>query len=675
MPTRPFLALGLAMTASVASAADPKVDFNRDVRPILAAKCFACHGPDDSRRKAGLRLDLRDPATRAVKSGAVAIVPGKPEESELVERIDAEEAERIMPPPGSHKTLSSRDRDILKRWIAEGAEYREHWAFLKPVRPDLPSVKARGWVRNPIDCFVLARLEGEGLSPSPEAGRAALLRRVSLDLIGLPPTIAELDAFLNDSSPDAYEKVVDRLLASPHYGERWARRWLDRARYADTNGYEKDRERSIWPYRDWIIRALNDDMPFDRFTVEQIAGDLLPDATIDQKVATGFHRNTMTNEEGGIDIEEFRFASVVDRVATTGTVWLGLTIGCAQCHTHKFDPITQPEYYGLLAFLDNADEPELDLPRADIAAKRAEITAKVAARRADLASLFPADDESAGWEVLQPISATTESAAALAKQDDGSLLASGPAPEADSYTLVFETGLQEITSIRLDALTDPSLPHGGPGRAPNGNFVLRELRVQASPRSDPSKAIPVAFGGATAEFSQREFDVKGAVDGDLSTGWAIDDGSGRLNRDRSATFLLKEKVGFEGGTRLAITLENRYGGKHTLGRFRLSAKGPASDSARPVEERRREHLAAKQAAWEQSLRPTRWVPLSPSRVVSKKHATMNVLEDNSVLATGDKPNNDTYEVDIPSNLKGITALRLEVLPDPSLPDQGPGRAP
>ena len=650
----------------------PKLDYNRDIRPILSNACFQCHGTDDKARKAGLRLDQRAAATQATASGAIPIVPGKPEDSDLVERIFAEDNELLMPPPRSNKVLKPEEREKLRRWIAEGAEYKEHWAFGKPSRPRLPAVNDRGWVRNAIDAFVLARLEREGLKPSVEADRTTLIRRLSLDLTGLPPTIAEVDAFLADQAPDAYEKVVERLLASPHYGERWARRWLDRARYADTNGYEKDRERSIWPYRDWVIHALNADMPFDTFTVEQIAGDLLPGATESQKVATGFHRNTMINEEGGIDVEEFRFASLVDRVATTGTVWLGLTVQCAQCHTHKYDPITQREYYQFLAFLDNTDEPDLELPSPDLQARRAEISSQISAIENDLENRYPARDTAVSWPILRPTRASAESGAILTQQTDGSLLAAGLTRETDSYSVAVETRLPRIAAIRIETLTDPSLPGTGPGRALNGNFVLSGFRVVAAPLVGEGRPLPVEFDQATADFSQDGFDVRGAVDGDPKTGWAIDDGSGHLNKDRAATFRVKGSAGFEGGTRLTITLDHSYGGNHTLGRFRLSARGPTPE---PTAEARRRYLTEQLTAWEQQVRPVRWTSLTPSRVDSRKNATMTVLEDRSVLATGDKPNNDVYEVELPTDLKGITALRLEVLPHESLPDGGPGRAP
>jgi Protein of unknown function (DUF1553)/Protein of unknown function (DUF1549)/Planctomycete cytochrome C len=648
------------------------VDFNRDIRPILSENCFACHGLDETKRKAGLRLDVRDAATQTTESGEVPIVPGKPGESELIRRVFAEDADQIMPPRASHKTLNAHQKGVLRRWIAEGAEYKVHWAFLRPERPALPAVRDRSWVRNEIDAFVLARLEQAGLKPSPEADRTTLIRRLSLDLIGLPPTLAEVDAFLADSDPGAYEKVVDRLLASPHYGERWARRWLDRARYADTNGYEKDRERSIWPYRDWVINALNADMPFDQFTIEQIAGDLLPGATESQKVATGFHRNTMINEEGGIDVEEFRFASLVDRVATTGTVWLGLTLQCAQCHTHKYDPITQREYYQFLAFFNNADEPELELPRPDIQAKRAEIEAKIAALEAELERQLPARDPATGWVVLEPVSFTSAEGATLTKQADDSVLASGTVPESDTYTVVADTRLSEIAEIRLEALTDRSLPGTGPGRAPSGSFLLSDFRVTAAPLSETGKPLPVEFDWIKQDDSVVESGARGAIDSDPKTGWGSAGSSSPRNEDRAVIIGLKDKVGFENGTRLTFTLKQKHGEKQTLGRFRLGARPPA---AAPSEAERSQHLAATLAAFEAKANPVRWTVLTPSRVVSKKHATMTVLGDRSVLAIGDKPNTDTYVVELPTDLKGITALRLEVLPDASLPDGGPGRAP
>jgi hypothetical protein len=332
------------------------VDFNRDIRPILSDKCFTCHGPDEANRKTPLRFDTREGAFTELSGGRHAIVPGKPQESELVKRITAENEILRMPPVYSGRTLSDREKDLLLRWIEQGAEWQKHWSFLAPKRPELPQVENRSWPGNPLDYFVLQRLEREGLKPAPEAARERLIRRVSLDLTGLPPTPAEVDAFLNDGSPNAYEKVVDRLLASPRYGERMAARWLDAARYADSNGYQTDAERYMWRWRDWVIEAFNNNMPFDQFTVEQIAGDMLPNPTLEQRIATAFNRNHRGNGEGGIIAEEYAVEYVVDRVETTSTVWMGLTLGCARCHDHKYDPLTQKEFYRVFAYFNNVPE-------------------------------------------------------------------------------------------------------------------------------------------------------------------------------------------------------------------------------------------------------------------------------------------------------------------------------
>ena len=369
----PATAVGVDPPAAAAQAADTaasptlSVDFARDVRPVLAAHCYECHGAD--KQKGGLRLDARSAALRGGVTGKT-IVPGKAADSHVIRRLRGEGGEDRM--PLKKPALSEQQIRTIAAWIDRGAAWPDnlagddsnaklHWSFVKPVRQDPPAVKDAAWVRNPIDSFILARLEKEGIKPSPEAPLETLLRRVSLDLTGLPPTPKEIDAFLADNAPDAYEKQVDRLLATSAYGERWGRHWLDAARYADSNGYSHDNPRSIWKFRDWVVNAINADMPFDRFTAEQLAGDLMPNATLDQKIATGFHRNTQFNTEGGIDAEQFRIEGIIDRVGTTGTVWLGLTVACAQCHNHKFDPIAQKEYYRLFAFFNNCDEPELRL--------------------------------------------------------------------------------------------------------------------------------------------------------------------------------------------------------------------------------------------------------------------------------------------------------------------------
>ncbi|HWC89732.1 MAG TPA: DUF1549 domain-containing protein, partial [Pirellulales bacterium] len=355
-----FAPLAWILACLPAAAAPGKVDFDRDIHPILSDKCFKCHGPDAHERQAGLRLDLRDPALRPAESGKAAIVPGNAATSALVERVLSTDADEQMPPPDSNKKLTDAQKQLLKAWIEQGAPYAKHWSLVPPKRPAIPQVAYEKWPAGPIDRFILARLESAGLEPSPEADRPTLLRRLSLDLTGLPPTPAEVDAFVADQRPDAYARQVDRLLASPHYGERMALEWLDAARYADTHGYHIDSHRDMWPWRDWVIEAFNRNQPFDQFTVEQLAGDLLPGATLSQQVASGFHRNHMINFEGGAIAEEYLAAYIVDRVNTTGTVWLGMTVGCAQCHDHKFDPITQRDYYRLYAFFHNVPENGLD---------------------------------------------------------------------------------------------------------------------------------------------------------------------------------------------------------------------------------------------------------------------------------------------------------------------------
>ncbi|WP_422930624.1 PSD1 and planctomycete cytochrome C domain-containing protein [Singulisphaera sp. PoT] len=690
------LGFGLCSSTSQARAQDAAddlpppasrpVDYERDIKPIFARSCYKCHGAE--KQKGGLALHRRDLALTGGDAGP-SFETGKSAESHLIRLVAGIDDEGSMPPEGAGKPLTEDEVGLLRAWIDQGAKWPEdkggaqrvtntHWSFQKPVAKPCPAVKQAGWARNPIDQYILAKLEKEGFAPSREADKPTLIRRLYLDLLGLPPTPVEVDAFVADKRPDAYESLVDRLLASPHYGERWGRRWLDRARYSDTNGYEKDRDRSIWPYRDWVIQALNSDMPFNQFTIEQIAGDLLPNATTSQRIATGFHRNTMVNEEGGIDVEEFRFASLVDRVATTGTVWLGLTIQCAQCHTHKYDPITQREYYQLFAFLNNADEPDLEIPSPAIAAKRSEVEAKVAALIADRENQFPLPTESDNWATLRPVQADSARGTSLKIQADGSVLATGEVPDSDTYTIVLESDRSDLKAIRLEALTDPSLPRQGPGRTPHGNFVLTGFQAAGSPIGKDEPPVPILFREASADFSQVGYDVRGAIDGDTHTGWAIDDGSGHLNRNRTATFMTANRLPFAGKTRYVLTLDQQFGSRHVLGHFRISARYQTEDPSAgviSVEAKRRQHLETKLSDWIKNTPAFHWTPVRPSEVRSKKHATMEVQDDLSILASGDKPNNDVYEVEIPTFLANITGMRLEVLPDASLPDGGPGRAP
>ena len=361
-----ILALWAALPGAAAPARpEPRVDFNRQIRPILSDHCFACHGPDEGKRKAGLRLDREEDAFRKLKSGQHALVAGKPESSTLVERILTKDPDEIMPPPQHGKPLSPAQIELLKAWVQQGAVWQQHWSFIAPTVPELPRVKDGKWARNAIDTFVLSRLESEGIQPNPEADPVSLQRRVTLDLTGLPPTVEEVDAFLADKRPDAYDRLVDRLMQSQHYGERLGQNWLDLARYADTSGYHFDGVRFMWLWRDWVIDAFNADKPFDQFTVEQLAGDLLPNPSVSQRVATGFVRNNMTNDEGGADPDEYLNKYVVDRVNTLGATFLGLTVGCTECHDHKYDPISTKEFYRLYAFFHNVPEKGLDRIRTD----------------------------------------------------------------------------------------------------------------------------------------------------------------------------------------------------------------------------------------------------------------------------------------------------------------------
>jgi cytochrome c553 len=555
--------------------------FASKVRPILASACFKCHGPDDAARKAKLRLDAREEALKPARSRKRAIVPGKPAESELVARIFSDDETEVMPPPATKLVLTKEQKEILKRWVEEGAEYSPHWAFVAPTRPAVPAVKDAAWPRNPIDRFVQARLEKEKLSPSPVADRYTLVRRVFLDLVGLPPTPAEADAFVNDRRPGAYERLVDRLLASPAYGERWARRWLDLARYADTNGYEKDRPRSIWPYRDWVIAALNADMPYDQFTVEQLAGDMLPNPTRDQVIATGFHRNTMLNEEGGIDPLEFRFHAMADRVATTGTVWLGLTTACAQCHTHKYDPLSHKEYYGLFAFLNNADEPELEIAdeetrkrQREIERAEAQLPNKLTAAQEKAFQKWLADERAKAvrWTALRPAEAKG-SLPLLTVQPDGSVFVTGDQSKSDTYDLTFRGGWQAITAIRLEVLPDERLPRRGPGRiyyeGPPGDFFLSELSLTADGK-------PVKLTGATQSYAKGGNTAQKALDGDQQSGWSIDGGQGRAHQ---AVFRLESPLD-AGELRLKMLFERYYAAG--LGRFRVWVTSDARPAARDL---------------------------------------------------------------------------------------------
>lgn len=614
----PIVALAAGLLA-----ADEGVEFGRDVRPILSSKCYPCHGPDASHREADLRLDVR---SDAIDFGA--IVPGDAANSEVIRRVLSDDPDDVMPPPRANDSLTSEEKATLGRWVEVGADYQEHWSFVHPTRPAVPEVSKSNWPRNAVDHFVLSRLHREALDPSTEATPHALVRRVYLDLIGLPPTPEQVEAFVNDSSPQAYEQLVDGLLASEHYGEHWARQWLDLARYSDTNGYEKDRERSIWPYRDWVIKALNADMPYDQFSIEQLAGDMLFNPTVDQLIATGFHRNTMLNEEGGIDPLEYRFYSVVDRVATTGTVWLGLSTGCAQCHTHKYDPLTHTDYYSMFGLLNNADEPDLLLKTPEVVAHRTSILKQIEELESKLTSQFPlpteadsaanADSEtkpvstetldhdanrrqdnldshfsawleenrkaSREWQTIIPTDMETNSAR-LEILGDGSIFSTGDITKRDTFQLRFDaTKLpSSITALRLEVLPDERLPAGGPGRAfyegRKGDFFLSE--VDARLDSTDVTFVNPSHSHGKISVGSGSADASGVLDSDGSTGWSTAKQEGKANQ-----LVLNIKKPLAGGNVFEIELLFERHFAASLGRFRFSvcqSKEPVVASKLPVE--------------------------------------------------------------------------------------------
>jgi mono/diheme cytochrome c family protein len=607
------------------------VDFDKDIQPIFLTSCIVCHGSNAQR--SNLRLDSRLAVLKGGLSGP-AIVPGKSAESLLVRLIAGLEPDRLMPLGGP--PLSDEQIGLIRAWVDQGAPWPEktidepsletkHWAYRKPIRPQLPAVRQTSWPKNAIDYFVLARLEKEGLEPSPEADRTTLIRRVSLDLTGLPPSPEAVDAFLADKSPHAYENLVNRLLASPHYGERWARIWLDLARYADSHGYESDPFRVMWRYRDWVINALNCNMPFDQFTIEQIAGDMLPDATLDQKVASGFHRNTMWNMEGGVDPEQTRVETIVDRVNTTASVWLGTTLACTQCHNHKYDPFSQKEYYQFFAFFNNADEPEIEAPAAEQLRQRQKYQSEIAGLEAILNASTPeletaqarweheVDAKPVLWTDLDPVGFLSAGGATLTKLEDKSILVSGVNPENDTYTIVAHSDLKGVTGIRLEALTHTALPGGGPGRDPKGSFALSQLAAHLSPKKTPQNTQAISFKAAFGENSNKGQTLQSLLENKADSQWSVDPGEAIASPSRSAFFENEETVGFDGGMTLTFTLSHRSKRRDAnLGRFRLwvtASPSPVSlpDSIRKLlsvtPERRTASQKVELAAYYRSICP------------------------------------------------------------------------
>jgi mono/diheme cytochrome c family protein len=557
-----------------------------DAVTLLQMRCWTCHGAE--RHRADLRLDSLEGIQSGGKSNRPAALAGDASASLLFEKITSTDPKKRMPAAGP--PLTTEEVAVLVAWINEGMTWpaylpppsSTHWAFVAPTKAPLPETKFDDRSDNPVDRFLFARLEQEGLQPAPLADRYTLIRRASLELTGLPPTPEETIAFVEDSRPDAYDRLLDRLMASPHYGERQARRWLDAARYADTNGYEKDRPRTIWPWRDWVINAYNHNMPYDEFVTEQLAGDLLPNATESQRVATGFHRNTMFNEEGGIDAAEDWYKRTLDRTNSTGTIFLGLTVSCAQCHNHKYDPISQREYFRMFSFFNDAQEATLPLDDATVDAARQSIQRKIdgladwivwlAKRDSTVQSEMETWIESAAsdagrWIPVSPDRAVSEKDATLKVLDDASVLATGDIPNDDTYTLDFAQVSGSVTAMRLEVLPHESLPGGGPGRGTilaEGDFLLTGL--EAILVSESGDEIPIPIAAASHDYAAKDRSADQALDGKSDTGWSVKGATGKSHR---AVFTFTDALP-AGKHRVRIVLHHDYIHQHTLGRFRVS---------------------------------------------------------------------------------------------------------
>lgn len=605
-----FFASG-SLTGALRGESPPAIDYNRQIRPILSDNCFRCHGPDAAHRQGGLRFDTPEGPLAAADSGKVAIAPGKPEASELLRRIHSSLPNEQMPPPETNKTLTPAQKQLLRDWIAAGAPVQTHWSFVAPKRGKSPSVAAPAWVREPLDLYLLAKLEQEGLAPSAPASPERLVRRLSLDLTGLPPTLETVDAFLADQRPDAVERLTDRLLASANFGERLAVDWLDAARYADTHGYHIDSGRDMTRWREYVIDAFNRNLPYDRFTVEQLAGDLLPDTgdseqDFRQKVASGFNRNHMINFEGGAVAKEYHTAYIVDRVNTTATVFLGLTVACSQCHDHKYDPLSQREFYQLFAFFHNVPEngldgskgnaqPLLSTPSPREQFEKLRLEQHLASLQAELEKAAASPEllrEQAEWETAaktqsQTAWQTVEKAeprsmggATFKRLDDGSWLATGANPATDVYEITFPAGAEPVTAVRVETLADGSFPARGPGRSENGNFVLTQVELAAQKVGGVFSPVPLAK--AVADFSQETFPVSGAIDKNQAAGWAI---YPQVGKDHWAWFQPAIAIPANSQVRLTLKFQSRFG-KHQAGRIRVSltsADDPGKSESLPAE--------------------------------------------------------------------------------------------
>jgi hypothetical protein len=598
---RPLLPAPLILALLTTGLHADGIDFQRDIQPFFAEHCLECHGADKA--KGGLALTSKKAALKTLESGAVAITPGDPSLSAIIARLETTDKDDVMPPLKKNKRPGAGEIAKVKAWIQSGAEWSQHWAYAliaKQTAAGEASIAAR------IDSLVLDGLKKHGIQPAPEAERTTLLKRVYYDLLGLPPSEEEAARFLQDESSAAYERLVDGALASPHFGERWGRHWLDQARYADSDGYEKDSARpDAWRYRDWVIQAINEDMPLDQFTVQQLAGDLLERPSPEQVLATAFHRQTLTNREGGVDQEQYRVEAVFDRTETTGSVWLGLTVGCARCHSHKYDQISQHEYYQLFAFFNNADESvtKVGVSKVDLDAyekNNAEHLAKLEQHRQHYqkvralvamklpeweketqARLKSLEGAASLATALLPTLAKSEQKAAFSQQSDGSTLVTGDLAATDSYSISVALPAGVVSGFKLEVLPDPTLPSGGPGRSKNGNFVLTKFDVRAE---DGHDSFPLHSPKAT--FAQPGFPAESAIDSDRQSGWAI---AGATGKPQSISFQLVHPIDANAPRNLRITLEQQHktASQHLIGRFKLSALvGETPESLVPAEVKR-----------------------------------------------------------------------------------------
>lgn len=614
-----LLYCGLVCTLIPYCAVAETVSFQKHVLPLLSDRCFHCHGPDESHREADLRLDLKESAIQD-RGGYAAIVPGDPDASEAFQRITSDDESMVMPPIDSHReSLTQEEIELIWKWIESGAEWGRHWAFQKPRRPEVPT----GAI-HPIDAFVRRRLEEQGLKPSGRAQTHTLARRVAFDLTGLPPTAKQVERLSEESAGVEYRKLVDQLLASPQYGERMAMWWLDAARYSDTDGFQQDETRDNWPWRDWVIESFNENMPFDRFTVEQFAGDLLPNATTEQKLATCFHRNHQTNGEGGRDHEESRIDYVIDRVNTTGTVWLGLTLGCCQCHSHKFDPISQKEYYQLSAFFNSIDETGAAGKKADpyleytspyvhkLISKADELLEHRRSNEREQEKLAEPEFEAwlyekvlqcrsghSSWSPLMSTNITSQGGERLTQLEDASILARGKNPSRAYYRVVAEAPKQKVTAVRLEVLTDPSHTHGRLSRNELGTFVLTGFKLQLR-HAGQAQVQDIEISRAVADLEQVADDemygaIRGILHDDPRNGWTLS--AEQSSEPHEAILFLDEPLQLEGDEQLIATLSHGsvYKGAN-IGRFRLSVSSDPAQVLKPTTQTPLEELAESEVA-------------------------------------------------------------------------------